>query len=135
MSPYQRDKLTDFSLFLSNYVKFYHPTRYSEFIEEGNYKGEYALKNAIFDILKYLFIVEQYMTEDFIEQAHERISSLYEDILYEENSIHCLINESNECIHNEKLLQQYQVICAIRITLNALISNAKSSLTSEQNNN
>lgn len=135
MSPYQRDKLTDFSLFLSNYVKFYHPTRYSEFIEEGNYKGEYALKNAIFDILKYLFIVEQYMTEDFIEQAHERISSLYEDILYEENSIHCLINESNEYIHNEKLLQQYQVICAIRITLNALISNAKSSLTSEQNNN
>ena len=88
MSPYQRDKLTDFSLFLSNYVKFYHPTRYSEFIEEGNYKGEYALKNAIFDILKYLFIVEQYMTEDFIEQAHERISSLYEDILYEENYIH-----------------------------------------------
>lgn len=130
MSAYQKDKLTELSLFIYHYVKFYHIDRYVQFIEDGNYKGEYALKNAIFDILKYLFIVEPYMTKDFVEQAHEKILDLYEDIQYEQSSIERLLSQNRD---NEKLLRQYQIICAINLSFDELISSANACLESRLN--
>ena len=97
-------------------------------MEEGKHKGEYALKNVIFDILKYLYIVESNMTEQDIEQAHQKIIDLHEEILSEQNLIARQIKDG--CT-GEKLLFKYQSICAILIMFNELIENASISINEE----
>lgn len=91
-------------------------------MEEGNHVGTYALKTAIFDIIKYLFQVDANMTEEELQQAHQNILDLYEDVLSENSTLEILIKNKNA---NEKIIRQHQYARMILLEFVDLIENAK----------
>lgn len=99
------------------------------FMEEGNHKAGYAFKNYIFDILKYLYMIDPTMTQDEREESLLKISRLHNDLLCEQKRLEVLIKDR---MPNTKLNMSYQCICAILVMFNDLIENASISLISEE---
>jgi len=117
LSTQQANRINQLAFFLSDYIQAYHNIQYIKFLEEGNRKGAFALKDDIFNALKCVYIPSLNSEIACYHQIQKYICDEYLGV--------CLIVKTDEVHAPKYLLKQLADITAMKILFFELLDDAR----------
>ena len=115
LSSQQSNRLNQLSFALSDYIQAYHHIKYIQFLEEGNRKGIFALKDDIFNTLKCVYIPSLETEMVSYHQIQKYICDEYLNLV-------CIAKVKEKA--NKATLKQLADVTAVKIMFFELLDDA-----------